>query len=107
MRLRWRRAWHDVIAVEGPERIEGVWWSEESGGPTRDYFRVEDRTGLRSWLFRAGLYRADDVTTAALVPARDVCVMRYLQKLPWRPNFSFCAAPRIPRSSCCRPPMLT
>ena len=57
MRFRWRRAWHDVIAVEGPERIEGVWWSEESGGPTRDYFRVEDRTGLRFWLFRAGLYR--------------------------------------------------
>jgi protein ImuB len=56
MRFRWRQAWHDVIAVEGPERIEGVWWSEESGGPTRDYFRVEDRTGLRFWLFRAGLY---------------------------------------------------
>ena len=56
MRFRWRRAWHDVIAVEGPERIEGVWWSEESGVPTRDYFRVEDRTGLRFWLFRAGLY---------------------------------------------------
>jgi protein ImuB len=23
----------------------------------RDYFRVEDRAGLRFWLFRAGLYR--------------------------------------------------
>jgi protein ImuB len=56
LRFRWRRAWHEVTAVEGPERIEGAWWNEESGGPTRDYFRVEDRTGLRFWLFRAGLY---------------------------------------------------
>jgi len=23
----------------------------------RDYFRVEDKSGLRFWLFRAGLYR--------------------------------------------------
>jgi protein ImuB len=56
VRFRWRRALHEVIAAEGPERIEGIWWSEE-GGPARDYFRVEDRTGLRFWLFRAGLYR--------------------------------------------------
>jgi len=56
LRFRWRRALHEVVAAEGPERIEGAWWSEE-GGPARDYFRVEDRTGLRFWLFRAGLYR--------------------------------------------------
>jgi protein ImuB len=57
VRFRWRRAWHEVAAAEGPERIAGTWWHEESGGPTRDYFRVEDRAGLRFWLFRAGLYR--------------------------------------------------
>jgi protein ImuB len=57
VRFRWRRAWHDVIAAEGPERIAGAWWSEEGGGRTRDYFQVEDRAGLRFWLFRAGLYR--------------------------------------------------
>jgi protein ImuB len=56
LRFRWRRALHEVVAAEGPERIEGAWWSEE-GGPARDYFRVEDRAGLRFWLFRAGLYR--------------------------------------------------
>ncbi len=56
LRFRWRRALHEVIAAEGPERIEGTWWSEEDG-PARDYFRVEDRAGLRFWLFRAGLYR--------------------------------------------------
>jgi protein ImuB len=56
LRFRWRRALHEVVAAEGPERIEGAWWSEH-GGPARDYFRVEDREGLRFWLFRAGLYR--------------------------------------------------
>jgi protein ImuB len=56
VRFRWRRALHEVVAAEGPERIEGAWWSED-GGPARDYFRVEDKAGLRFWLFRAGLYR--------------------------------------------------
>ena len=56
LRFRWRRALHEVITAEGPERIEGAWWSEH-GGPARDYFRVEDKTGLRFWLFRSGLYR--------------------------------------------------
>jgi len=56
LRFRWRRALHEVIAADGPERIEGAWWSGH-GGPARDYFRVEDRSGLRFWLFRAGLYR--------------------------------------------------
>jgi protein ImuB len=55
LRFRWRRALHEVVAAEGPERIEGAWWSE--GGPARDYFRVEDKAGLRFWLFRHGLYR--------------------------------------------------
>jgi protein ImuB len=54
-RFRWRRALHEVVHAEGPERIEGAWWSE--GGPARDYFRVEDKAGLRFWLFRRGLYR--------------------------------------------------
>jgi protein ImuB len=64
LRFRWRRALHEVIAAEGPERIEGAWWSEH-GGPARDYFRVEDKSGLRFWLFRAGLYRDFVPGTAA------------------------------------------
>jgi protein ImuB len=65
LRFRWRRALHEVIAAEGPERIEGAWWSEH-GGPARDYFRVEDKSGLRFWLFRAGLYR--DLARGASAP---------------------------------------
>jgi len=60
LRFRWRRALHEVVAVEGPERIEGAWWNEggnDQRGHARDYFRVEDKAGLRFWLFRAGLYR--------------------------------------------------
>jgi protein ImuB len=56
LRFRWRRALHEVARADGPERIEGTWWSEQ-GGPARDYFRVEDLAGRRFWLFRAGLYR--------------------------------------------------
>jgi protein ImuB len=56
VRFRWRRALHEVIAADGPERMECDWWNEE--GPARDYFRVEDSCGGRFWLFRSGLYRA-------------------------------------------------
>ena len=66
LRFRWRRALHEVIAADGPERIEGAWWSEH-GGPARDYFRVEDKSGLRFWLFRAGLYR--DLVPGAVAPS--------------------------------------
>lgn len=63
LRFKWRRALHDIVAAEGPERIEGAWWQEENieaspaGNRARDYFRVEDKSGHRFWLFRAGLYR--------------------------------------------------
>lgn len=61
LRFIWRRAHHQIVAAEGPERIEGAWWREHGGHPSgnlaRDYFRVEDKNGLRFWLFRAGLYR--------------------------------------------------
>src|SRR5262249_53212643 len=65
VRFRWGAAPAGVIAAEGPERIEGAWWSEH-GGPARDYFRVEDKSGLRFWLFRAGLYR--DLAQEAAAP---------------------------------------
>lgn len=53
-KFRWRRVMHDVVAVEGPERIASEWWKKQA--PTRDYFRVEDAAGGRFWLFREGLY---------------------------------------------------
>jgi protein ImuB len=73
VRFRWRRALHEVIAVEG-ERIEGApWWSEE-GGPARDYFRVEDKADCASGCFaRDHRDMARACARAALVPY-GICV---------------------------------
>ena len=55
----WRRHRHRVRRAEGPERIHPEWWREGTSLETpaasvRDYFRVEDETGQRFWLFRLG-----------------------------------------------------
>jgi protein ImuB len=55
-RFVWRRAIHAVVRAEGPERVAMEWWRAEGAMLTRDYFRVEDETGLRFWLYRDGLY---------------------------------------------------
>jgi protein ImuB len=59
----WRRRRHQVAQADGPERIAEEWWRPDgqlvdgAGAPDaiRDYYRVEDETGRRFWLFRAGL----------------------------------------------------
>lgn len=56
LRFRWRRVLHDVARAEGPERIAPEWWRKKSAEP-RDYYRVEDATGHRFWVFRQGTYR--------------------------------------------------
>jgi protein ImuB len=79
--FQWRQCRHEVARAEGPERIALEWWKEnprdrlvpsaqrqakidsgeeaEPSAPTRDYFRVETRQGLRFWIYRDGLYRQD------------------------------------------------
>jgi len=54
VRFRWRRVLYRVARAEGPERIAAEWWRDDD--LTRDYFRVEDISGHRFWLFREGLY---------------------------------------------------
>lgn len=54
--FRWRAATHRVRRAEGPERIVGEWWCYSN--ELRDYYRVEDETGRRFWLYRAGRYDA-------------------------------------------------
>ncbi len=51
--FRWRETLHRVRAAEGPERLAGEWWREQS--PARDYYLVEDQDGDRFWLYRLGL----------------------------------------------------
>jgi protein ImuB len=46
-----------VARAEGPERIAMEWWRDSTGHHlTRDYFRVENDSGARMWLYREGLY---------------------------------------------------
>jgi protein ImuB len=63
-RFIWRRATHAVARAEGPERVAMEWWRAEGEALTRDYFRVEDETGLRFWLYRDGLYDREIVQEA-------------------------------------------
>ncbi|MGB3503075.1 MAG: DNA polymerase Y family protein [Mesorhizobium sp.] len=54
-RFRWRNVSYSVTAAEGPERMAPEWWRSEETD-VRDYFRVEDETGRRYWLYREGQY---------------------------------------------------
>ncbi len=61
--FRWRGRVRRVRRAEGPERLAEEWWRRAPGetgvADVRDYYRVEDDTGARYWLFRAGLYGAE------------------------------------------------
>ena len=70
-RFTWRRLTRRIVVAEGPERIAPEWWREvarrtsSSTGDsatspislTRDYYRIEDDSGVRYWVFRDGLYQ--------------------------------------------------
>lgn len=49
---------HTVAKADGPERIEREWWQDK--GEHRDYYRLEDTTGCRYWVFRSGAYDSTD-----------------------------------------------
>jgi protein ImuB len=52
----WRKQTHRVTRYEGPERIAPEWWKDRPGTRLRDYFKIEDQTGRRFWLYREGLH---------------------------------------------------
>ena len=54
-RFRWRGEVHEVVRVEGPERIAPEWWRERGGARLRDYYRIEDGQGRRYWIYRQGI----------------------------------------------------
>jgi protein ImuB len=73
LNIRWRRRPLRIVAADGPERIAPEWWTPAAlaAAPrdrarTRDYWRVEDTTGRRLWLYREGLYGAADASTETL-----------------------------------------
>ena len=51
----WRRQTLRVARHAGPERIAPEWWRDRPGTRLRDYFRIEDPSGLRLWIYREGL----------------------------------------------------
>ena len=63
LQFNWRHVRHHVVKAEGPERIAMEWWRDDRGNKlTRDYFRVESRSGTRMWLYREGLYDREEVS---------------------------------------------
>jgi protein ImuB len=62
--FRWRGQARRVRRAEGPERLSQEWWRRpfDAADPAsvRDYYQVEDESGARFWLFRAGLYDAEN-----------------------------------------------
>ena len=51
----WCRQTLRVARHAGPERIAPEWWRDRPGTRLRDYFRIEDPSGLRLWIYREGL----------------------------------------------------
>lgn len=55
----WRKQTHRVTRFAGPERIAPEWWLDRPGTRLRDYYKVEDHSGLRLWLYRKGVLGDD------------------------------------------------
>jgi protein ImuB len=58
----WRGKVHRIRRSSGPERIARDWWGSEHDNArpehdhVRDYYALEDSTGARFWIFRAGTH---------------------------------------------------
>lgn len=65
-RFTWRRVERRVARAQGPERIAPEWWRMIGRSPgakvarARDYFEIEDEAGASYWVFRHGLYGAEE-----------------------------------------------
>ncbi len=70
VRFIWRRVERRIARAQGPERIAPEWWrvlhiadddARAAKRPRpRDYYTIEDQQGAAYWVFRHGLYGADD-----------------------------------------------
>lgn len=53
--IAWRGIRRRVRRADGPERVSGEWWKADAElVAVRDYFRIEDDSGERYWVYRAG-----------------------------------------------------
>lgn len=63
-RFVWRGTVHRIARADGPERIFGEWWKRAAESEAvRDYFQLEDESGARFWVFRAG--NGEDAATGS------------------------------------------
>lgn len=51
-RFYWRGGEYRIAKSIGPERIGPEWWQATPGTRPRDYWRVEDATGARFWIYQ-------------------------------------------------------
>jgi protein ImuB len=56
VQFRWRRMSHRISRFTGPERIAPEWWNDRPGTLLRDYYRIEDDSSRRLWIYRVGIY---------------------------------------------------
>lgn len=51
--FRWRRRAFHTASATGPERLSPEWWLDDPNwrSGTRDYWRIETKTGERLWIF--------------------------------------------------------
>ncbi len=62
VQFSWQGKNHRIACATGPERIAREWWRHDpqtarpEAEQIRDYYEVEDTTGARFWLFRAGTH---------------------------------------------------
>jgi protein ImuB len=53
--FNWRGIRRRVTRADGPERVFGEWWQRDAELiAVQDYFQVEDESGERFWIYRAG-----------------------------------------------------
>ena len=60
--FRWRRRTFETASCTGPERISPEWWLDDPNwrSGTRDYWRIETKTGERLWLFETKSSKASN-----------------------------------------------
>ena len=84
-RFTWRRVVHTVVRAEGPERLEEEWAragrriGSDTPPPPRDYYRLEDESGRRYWVFRLGRYDVQPEPAppiASVSPAEEIKPVR-------------------------------
>lgn len=52
----WRRVTYRITRFAGPERIAPEWWNDRPGTRLRDYYRIEDQSARRFWIYRDGVW---------------------------------------------------